>query len=165
MTEAHVLELFKTSAFGRAMEQIPWLFSAFETLHFVGLCFLIGSLLFVDLRMLGFFRSADIRAVMKLIPVAMAGFALNAVTGLGFFCNNPSGYWTNPMFKLKLAFIAVAGLNALWFTVVEQRKLASLPAEAGWFVHPSARLTAALSLFLWFLVILAGRLLPVFQTG
>jgi hypothetical protein len=165
MSQTAILEAFKHSWYGQLMTAVPWLFSAFETIHFVGLSLLIGALLFVDLRMLGFFKAVEIRTVLKLVPVAIFGFALNVITGLGFFCNDPAGYWTNPMFKLKLVFIALAGLNAGWFTVVEQRKLLAMADGEGEYLHPSVRLTAALSLFLWFLVILAGRLLPTFQSG
>jgi hypothetical protein len=163
MTEAHILDAFKHGLYGQLMTAVPWLFSAFETLHFVGLSLLIGALLFVDLRMLGVFRAVDIRTVLKLVPVAVFGFAVNLITGIGFFCNDPIGYWTNPMFKLKLVFIAIAGVNAAWFTFAEQPRL--LAAAEGERVHPSVKFTAALSLFLWLLVILAGRLLPTFQSG
>jgi hypothetical protein len=155
--------LFKDSWYGHLMQSVPWLFSAFETIHFIGLSILVGALLFVDLRMLGLFRAVDIRTTLKFVPWAIFGFALNVITGLGFFCNNPNNYWTNPMFKLKMLFILIAGVNAAWFTFVEQRKFSQLPEGAGEYIEPSIKITAALSLFLWFLVILAGRLLPTFQ--
>lgn len=165
MTETQILAAFQHSWYGQLMANVPWLFSAFETVHFIGLSLLIGALLFVDLRMLGLFKAMPIRTALKMVPLAIVGFALNLVSGLGFFCNNPHGYWSNPMFKLKLLFIGIAGLNAAWFTLVEQRKLLAVPEGAGEYMHWSVKFTAGLSLFAWFLVILAGRLLPSFQTA
>ena len=48
---------------GEFMRAYWWAFPAAETLHFIGLCLLIGSLAVIDLRLLGFARSLSIKAV------------------------------------------------------------------------------------------------------
>ena len=44
----------ETSALGQVMRDSVWLFPMAEILHFMGLSLLIGSLLVVDFRLLGF---------------------------------------------------------------------------------------------------------------
>jgi hypothetical protein len=161
--EHAILVWFGDSWLGRLMAAVPWLHSACESVHFIGLSLMIGVLLFVDLRVLGMFEQVDFRTVHKLIPFALLGFFLNFITGLAFFCNDPT-WWYNPMFKLKMLAIIVAGANALEFTFIEERKQRLLPDGHETFTG-SIKLSAALSLFSWFVVILAGRMLPVFASS
>ena len=161
MIQSKILSWFMFNPLGEAMRTVPWLFPLGQVLHFFGLCFLIGAILIVDLRLLGFLRKLKVEAALALIPVAIWAFVLNVVTGLAFFTSDPGRYWLNPAFKLKMAAVVLAGVNALWFTFVAQRRVLALPQGA-----PAAlgtKITAVLSLTFWFSVILLGRLLPVYQ--
>ncbi len=137
-----------------------WAFTTGLVVHFIGLCLLLGAMLVIDLRLLGLGRSVPVRAVFQLLPVAIAGFAINLLTGVVFFVFDPFGYWLNPAFKIKMVLILVAGLNALVFTLVEQPKALS---EEGQGVGVLTRISAGMSLFVWFAVILFGRLIVAFQ--
>jgi hypothetical protein len=161
MTEAEVLNWLKYSTLGELMRSVGWLFPACQALHFIGMSLLFGAIGLVDLRILGFFKPIPIPAVLKLIPIAVAGFALNAITGAAFIMSNPYQYWPNPMFKLKMATIIWAGLNALYFTFAEHRKLAHVGPD----FEPDfqSRVLAGTSIVFWLIVILAGRLLPTFE--
>jgi hypothetical protein len=161
MTEVHVLNWIKHSPPGELMRSVSWLFPACQAVHFTGMSLLFGAIGLVDLRILGFFKSIPIPAVLKLVPIAIVGFALNAITGAAFFVNNPQQYWPNPMFKLKMAVIAWGGLNALYFTFAEHRKLTHVGAD----FEPDfqSRVLAGTSIVFWLIVIVAGRLLPTFE--
>ena len=155
------MNAFANNPLGNAMRTVPWMFPLGQILHFYGLCFLIGAIVLVDLRLLGFLKNVPIKAVLALIPIAIAGFALNAVTGLAFFTTDPIRYWANISFKLKMAAIVLAGLNAFWFTFGEEKRLLALPPGAS--TGRSAHITASLSLLFWFSGILFGRLLPIYE--
>lgn len=137
------------------------LFTIGLVLHFIGICLLIGAMLVVDLRLLGFAKALPIAPTFRLLPIAIGAFAVNALTGFVFFCFDPEKYWTNPAFKIKMVLIALAGINALVFTFIEQRKLEAAPA--GYETDMLTKISAGLSLFLWFAVILFGRLIVAFQ--
>lgn len=156
-----VLQAAHDTWLGEYARAHAWVFTTGLLLHFVGLCVLLGAMLVVDLRILGVGRAAPIRAVMPLLPVAIAGFGLNLATGVVFFVFDPFGYWENPGFRIKLALLALAGLNALAFALFAHRGLLATPAghDAG----AVAKASAALSLLLWFAVILFGRLIVAFQ--
>jgi hypothetical protein len=154
------LEWMRESPIGVAMRETPGMFPATEMAHFIGLSLLFGAMIVVDLRILGAFRQASYRSVFKLLPFAIAGFAINLVSGVFFILCNPVLYLTNPAFFAKLGVIALAGINALWFTFMENRQIVALPSEGTAPAH--ARIMAAGSLGMWLLVILLGRLLPTF---
>jgi hypothetical protein len=156
-----ILDWFAYNWLGEIMRKSSWIYPLAQILHFVGLCFLIGAILLVDLRLMGFFKRMTVRAALALIPVAIAGFALNAITGLAFFTSDPYRFWFDAAFRWKLLAIAIAGLNALWFTFAEQREVLALPPGAA--TNGVTRFCAALSIASWFSVILFGRLLPVYQ--
>src|SRR6185436_13964090 len=124
---------------------VSWLWPASESLHFIGLCMLIGGAGLLDLRLLGMFRGLPIRHVKALMPWAVAGFAINATTGALFLIMQPHLYLSSAVWWSKVAFIVIAGANALFF----ETRLA-IPALA---MDPDAdtsagmKLVGALSLF------------------
>lgn len=113
MTEGEVLHWIKELPLGAAVRESRWLFAMGETLHFIGLCLMVGGLLIVDLRLLDFVRGVPMRAALAFLPFVIVGFAINLATGIEFFITDPFMYWPNPAFKLKLTLIMLAGLNAL----------------------------------------------------
>jgi hypothetical protein len=120
----------------------------------------MGAMIVIDLRILGVLKKVPYAAAFKLIPVALVGFGINLISGICFICTNPALYFTNYAFFVKMIVILLGGLNALWFTLAEERKLAGMPAEAT--APMGARIMAGASLTMWVMVILLGRLLPTF---
>jgi hypothetical protein len=140
-----------------------WTFPTLEALHFVGLCLLMGALLIMDLRLIGFQRIIPLSAVHSLMPVAIIGFALNLVTGVGFLFGDPRMYFLNGAFQVKLALIALAGLNFLIYFVKVEPLLAN--ASSTTTMPNVAKTIGATSLVLWFGVLILGRLLPYLSIG
>src|SRR3954470_391962 len=103
MTEAEILHWIKDTSLGVAVRQSRWMFAAGETFHFIGLSMMVGGLLIVDLRLLGFVRRVPIRAALPVLPFVLVGFAINLATGIEFFAADPFMYWPSPAFKLKMA--------------------------------------------------------------
>jgi len=143
---------------GEAARELYWLFPAAEVVHFFGLCLLMGSLLLVDLRVLGFARSVSIRRVLEFIPLAGLGLALNTLSGIVFLCAYPENYWPSTAFRLKVFAIIVGVVNALWFKWAEAPAIEALPDHGD--ASRRAKFVALLSLTVWVVVIALGRLLP-----
>ena len=161
MSEADVLHWIRDTWLGATVRESRWIFASGEILHFVGLSLLVGGILIVDLRLLGFIRRVPIRAALAFLPFVIAGFLINLLTGIVFFSADPMMYWPSPAFKLKMFLILLAGLNALVFIVMAQRKTLSLRDDES--TGTLAKVTAGLSLSLWLCVLLLGRLLPAFE--
>lgn len=152
-----ILIRIETSALGQLMRDSIWLFPMAEILHFMGLSLLIGSLLVVDCRLLGFARNFPVAAVYRFLPLALAGFSINLVTGVMFFFSDPFRYYPNFAFRMKMCFIILAGLNALYFALNAHRT-ANQPGvgDAG----TAIKTVAGLSFLFWIGVIICGRMIP-----
>jgi hypothetical protein len=148
---------------GALDQRIWWFFRAASTLHFIGLSLLVGALLVMDLRALGVIREISHAAVASLARVAVLGLAINVVSGLVMLSSKPAEYWHAWPFRYKMVALAVALLNAAWFTTLGQRRLLALPPEG--VVPLSIRASAALSLAAWLVVILLGRAIFEFASG
>lgn len=135
------------------------LWSLTEGTHVMALMLFGGSILMVDLRMLGLiFRDTPYTTLHdKVLPLTVAGFILLLVTGALLFLSNPVQYYHSVWFRAKVIFILLAGLNVLWF---HRTVLRTLPAWDG-SPSPPARVktAAAVSIACWSLVFLFGRLM------
>jgi len=143
---------------GQTARDVFWLFPAAEILHFFGLCLLFGAMLLIDLRLLGFARVVSIKQVLNFIPVATAGLGINVLSGIVFLCAYPENYWPNTAFQLKLLAIVLGGANALWFKWLEAPRIEALADDAD--ANRRTKWVAMLSLAIWIVVIVLGRLLP-----
>lgn len=142
---------------GDGMVNLKWGWPASETIHFIGLSLLFGVVLLIDLRMLGFLKGIPFSTLHRLLPWGVLGFGINTVTGMLFFIGAPPDFYiTNGIFLWKLSLILVAGVNALYFTVVDQ----AWTTGAGDAPPMGARVAAASGIFLWIGVIFCGQMLP-----
>jgi len=121
-----------------------WAFPAILSLHTIGMGFAAGFNAAVDLRILGFAPSVPLLEMRRFLPVMWTGFWINAVSGVLLLIAYPTKALTNPVFYVKMSFIALAlvGTRAIWKP--EARKI---------------RLLAIASLVCWTGAITAGRLL------
>jgi hypothetical protein len=139
-----------------------WIWPVCEIFHFTGMAVLIGTVGAVDLRILGFGKGLSIAALEKFIPIGVAAFAVNAITGFIFVAGNPEGgpmfYLSNLSFQIKMLLVAIAGINLLVFYVtgIARATDAVGPEDAA---PLNAKVVAVVSLVAWFSVILFGRLL------
>ncbi|MBT5032551.1 MAG: hypothetical protein HOM55_09695 [Proteobacteria bacterium] len=140
-----------------------WAWPAMETLHFFGLCLMLGALLIIDTRLMGYFKSVSFDAVHKLLPWAFIGFAINLITGLVFLFGDPARYVPNIGFRLKLILIVLGGLNAAYYYWKLHGRLGQLEVNGD--ATSLAKLVGSASLVFWFGVLIMGRLIPYVGTG
>lgn len=132
-----------------------------ESMHFIGLSLLIGTVGLFDLRLLGVGKRIPLGALHRLVPWGVLGYGINVVTGIGFFTAAPDQYTYNPSFQLKLLFMFLAGVNILFFYTTMFRKVSTLgPGDNAPF---PARVVGGVSLLAWLGVITCGRLLTFYR--
>jgi hypothetical protein len=132
-----------------------WTFQALQSLHFIGMTLLIGTVGAIDLRVLGVARAVPLAQLHRFLPLAFIGFGINLMTGILFITNDPFTYVFNISFRLKLLLILLSGLNALWFRVGVFLDLESW--GPGIEASRLAKVISAVSLLLWVGVIICGR--------
>jgi hypothetical protein len=151
----------RTTPVGRFVRTSQFAWPILESLHFLGMSVLIGTIGVFDLRLLGFARGIPYAAMHRLIPLGITAYTLNILTGFCFLSGTPDQYLWNPAFRFKVAFMAVAGLNVVFFYTRVFRRLQELPPDSP---PPfGARVAGALSLTMWIGVMSAGRLLTFFR--
>jgi hypothetical protein len=143
------------------MMRTAWAWPIAESIHFIGLCLLIGSVGAFDLRLLGLMKRVPIGAMHRFIKWGILGFVINVSSGLMFLLTEPDQYILNSSFHLKLLFLAIAGTNAGMFYLTSWRT-----AFGGSEVYEAprrAKVIAAISLSAWMAVIVCGRLITFFR--
>ena len=136
----------------------PRLWPVLQTLHLFGFTLLFGTVGFFDLRALGFAKGIPLQAIHRLIPWGIAGFVGNILLGIVFFSGHPDQYFYNNSFRLKLMFIAVAGINILAFYGTSAfHEAKKLPADAS--VPLRIKIIAGISLSAWVAVLVCGRMI------
>ena len=140
-----------------------WAWPAMESIHFVGLSLLVGTIVLFDLRLLGVARPIPISALHKLIPWGIAGYCVNAASGAMFLMSAPDQYIYNSAFHFKLLFMAIAGFNATAFYLVAARRTMGPDAEAR--VPRAAKIIATISVLMWLGIIVCGRLITFYRPG
>ena len=139
-----------------------WLWPTLETLHFLGLSLLFATIGLFDLRVLGLGKAIPPGTLHRLIPIGIAGYAVNVSTGIVFFSGFPEQYFYNPAFWWKGTFMAIAGINvAAFYLTPSFREVQTLPAGAD--APFRAKLIAGTSLAAWSAVLICGRLLTFYR--
>ena len=150
-----LLVWLENTGIANAIRTIPWLYPTFETAHYIGLSLLVGGIMLIDLRVLGFARSLPLKGMIGLLPFVWVGFIINVVTGSLLFIYGATNFGVNGAFQLKMAFMVLAGLNALAFDVSVRRSAGAWVAADRPPVAVKGFATA--SLVFWLCVVTTGR--------
>lgn len=132
-------------------------FPFLESLHVIAVTLMLGSLLMVDLRLLGLAAGRySIRTLHReLVPWSWAAFGVALVTGLGMFITRAASHVVNPAFQWKVMLMALAFINMLVFHIRIYKDIERWDAP-----QPHAatlKVFGALSLLIWCGVMLSGR--------
>jgi hypothetical protein len=159
MSILSLCEWVESTAAGTLVRESLYGFPILVTLHIIGLGFSAGTILWFDLRLLGFGldRAPITRIYRQLMPWAIVGFVLMFVTGAFLFAGFATKAIGNIYFQIKIAAIGLAGINALIFHRATERTIAEWDTS----VRPpgAARRAGAVSILLWTIVVIAGRMM------
>ena len=108
-----LLQWIEATGLGHLMrESGPWTYAFVNTAHILGVATLFGSVLALDLRLIGLWtrvRLVDLSSVVT--PIAMTGFAIAAVTGAAMLATKATAYVDNPFLMIKFPAIALGLAN------------------------------------------------------
>ncbi len=142
-------------SFPTEIRESPWLFPTLETVHVFALVFVIGSIMKVDLRLLGLGSKERpfTEVAEESLPWTWSAFALAAAAGSLLFASKAVTYYGNIPFRLKMLCLVLAALNMAV-------SLAGHPAVGGlgsWQTAPGGEIGGGASLSLWLAIVAAGR--------
>jgi hypothetical protein len=140
------------------IRQSLYLFPFTEATHVIGLALVFGTILVIDLRLLGLASAQRPfkRLESDILRWTWGAFALTALTGGLMFITNPQVYYHNFYFRTKMVLLVLAGLN---LTVFELTTAEKMRTDGGATAPPAGKVVAVLSLVLWISIIFMGRLI------
>jgi hypothetical protein len=159
MTILEICEWLESTALAVLVRESVYGFPILVGIHILGLILSVGTLLWVDLRLLGVsLRKSRVSEVYRgLSPWFLSGFVVMFVSGGALFTGFATSAYGNLYFRIKVAALLLAGANALGFHVMTQR------TSPVWDAAPRppapARLAGLASIVLWAVVIVAGRMI------
>jgi hypothetical protein len=142
--------------FPTEIRESDWLFPTIETVHVFALVLVVGSIMTVDLRLLGFANRdrpfSELAA--EMLPWTWVAFLVAASAGLMMFSSKALIYYGNIPFRLKMCCLLLAGINMLVFHWLGTRHLAAWDRK-----EPPrlAKFAGGASLLLWAGIVAAGR--------
>ena len=152
----HLCRWLQDNSFIALINGTPWTAAALEIVHYFSMFILVGSMVIVDLRVLGLVgrRQDASQLADRLFPWIWVSLALNFLSGFIMFAGSATAYYRNDIFYDKLGVVLLAIVANI---VVQQkvRKWNQLPAMPAW-----AKLIAVVSIGLWIGAIVAGVEVP-----
>lgn len=118
--------------------------------HAVGMATVMGVVVALNFRVLGFAKDISILAFDKLFLIGWVGFIINLISGLILFCGSSSVYFFQGSFQLKIGFIVVGGIL---MKVIMNNVRAGI-SEGG-----MIKLISAACIACWFGGVITGRLM------
>jgi uncharacterized membrane protein len=156
MSLLHLCRWLQDNSFIAFINGTSWTAAALEIVHYFSMFILVGSIVIVDLRVLGLLgRTQEAgRFADRLFPWMWAGLGLNFLSGFLMFAGSAISYYRNDIFYDKLIVV----LLAVVASAIVQRKVRAWdqsPATPAW-----AKLMALVSIGLWVGAIIAGVEVP-----
>ena len=135
-------------------------FPTIVTLHNIGMAFLAGGGIAIDLRVIGFAPGIPLKPMARFLPLMWLAFGVNAGTGLLLLIGYPTKALTNPLFYIKLSLVVIA--LGLLFRI--GRDVLRAPEVDRKSFDAKSRKLAVASLVAWIALIAAGRYLAYTYT-
>jgi hypothetical protein len=142
-----------------ALHESIWGYPIIESVHVLTLCLFLGFTIMFDLRLLGATLVATpvSEVTRRLMPWITAGFVVMVTTGALLFFAIPVKTYLNIFFRIKVAFLVLAGVNVAVFQRTVSRSMQQWDLDP---VPPfRARLASGVSLVLWAGIVVAGRMI------
>lgn len=157
MTLESILQQIYDLPLSAAIRENVNAFPLIETVHVIAITLVLGTIMIVDMRLLGFasHRRGANRLIVELLPYTWVAFVLAVISGSLLFISNAPAYAANLEFQLKLVAIAAAGINMMIFHITVYRRIGEWDEDLP--PPTSAKIAGALSLVLWVTVIFLGR--------
>ena len=143
----------------RTINESSWIFPLIQAFHLVALGFLAGSILMVDLRLLGkgFSQQPIARVARDARPWLLGSLVAMVVTGVPQFISLATKEYDSPYFRWKMLMLLIA----LIFTFTVKQRIAYAPE--GRFGGGVSKAVGLVSIGLWTSVAINGRLIGFFS--
>ena len=159
------LEWLQSWPFSIWVQESEWGFPVLLSFHSIGLAVVVGILVMLDDRILGFANKFPISTFSNLMKWAWAGFIVNAISGSLLFAADGVRLTANWAFLLKMAAV-LFGVVTAWmisrelnFTAYQDASESEAAAIGEPTISMKVKSLATAQLIFWTVAIVAGRLI------
>lgn len=155
-----LLAALEATSFAVALRTSVWVYPLLNAAHVLGLALLVGAIVPLDLRLLGYWRSIPLTPLWHVLAAsAAAGAAIAAVTGSLLFAARATEYAASMWFLAKMAAFGIGIVNAIALRRSSARRNWPKDIDAA---PTGAKLAAGLSIAAWMTTLVLGRLIGYF---
>jgi len=153
----NIWESIEYSSLGISIAESLWAFPLIESFHVMALVTVFGTIMVMDLRLLGVASNKVAVTAMSsdTLKWTWIGFVIAAITGTLLFVSKASTYMVNPYFLTKMGLMALVGINMLVFHFVTYKSVNEWDTTAA--MPTGAKLAGFLSLAIWLVIVFCGR--------
>ena len=155
----HWCEWLQATTLATSLRESGYAYPLIEGSHVLSLSLSVGTVMWFDLRLMGvaFQRASVSKLFTQVRPWMLTGFAVMFLSGGLLFSARASEAFHSVYFRTKMALLLAAGLNLLLFHLTVDRRRHEWDTQMP--PPTAARVAGGLSLFLWFAIIAAGRVM------
>ena len=146
----------ESTSFGTAVRNTVWGYPYVQWIHFTGLSLWVGTIVAVDMRLLGLAGRRHTAAELadQLLPWTWTGLGIALLGGFLLFSSIATTYIHNAAFQLKFPLLLVG----IAYHVVVQRNVGKWGQSPA--TPPVAKLAGLIELMLWLAVVTAATYIP-----
>jgi uncharacterized membrane protein len=146
------MQFLQHNAFTNLLNNIGWMYATFAVIHYFSMFILIGTIVILDLRILGVAaRNQGVAQLAEtLSPWTWTALAFALLSGFTMFTTDATDFFPDIVFRVKMTVLFLA----IVFTVIVQRNVPKWDRSP--VISAGAKTVALVSLILWLGTILAG---------
>ena len=155
MSVLSICKALEATWIGTIVRETYWGYATPQLAHLLGMALFGGAVVMDDLRLLGRLRRPAFSELSKqLMPLKWLGFLVVVGSGIALFMSDATRLYRNWAFLVKTVLLILVALNA-WIFRARVYSGAAKSVE----MPAAAKISASLSLLLWFAIIVTSRLI------
>jgi Co/Zn/Cd efflux system component len=151
-----MLDWLESTDVALMVQESAWGYPVILSGHAVGMAVLVGIILMINFRVLGFASGIPAMALRPMFRVALIGLIINVISGTMLFMANANSFFESNPFRVKVVLLAIGGVL---LASISGQLVASGGTLRDLEFDVRSRRVAALSIVVWIGVIVAGRLI------
>lgn len=160
--EQSLLDWLESTSAARMVQESIWGYPIVLSGHAVGMAILVGIVLMINFRVLGFASGVPMAALQPMFRFAMIGLVINVISGTLLFMANANSFFESNPFRVKIVLLVV---GAVLLAAMPRRLFdEGGPARTASF-GTGAKVLATIAILVWLGVIVSGRLIAYLDLG
>jgi len=152
----------EATEFAAALRDSIWSYPLVNAAHIFGVALLVGSIVPLDLRLLGAWRSVPLAPLWAVLTrTAGVGLVLAIIFGMLLFITRATEYVASNLFIAKMLLVLLGTANALTLRMPSQPQASEITSTQ-WKPPVRLQVGAGISLSIWLAALTLGRLIGYF---